>query len=459
MHPETVAIISADPKFIESCKLEIGKAYKIRIYLQRPNSRRSLRDSLRRSVEEILGLLDGDISTRAVIIDSEFRQKGQDKYFIADTLFDEYPAPAGSLLSMLLGAGIPVIVNQKTSQDISKSWQVGASGAQYYRKRKLLGVLKRKINEPNYNQHTLEVENEFAANYDAEELAGAATVSAIIWENDYVREFVEKHVNSSASSPHVNILDLGTGTGRFVEILLTDKDINSKIGSIIGIDFAPRYLIKAKERLTKICKPVLTKTRFLRRIAEDLRWPESYFDIVIAGFGITCFSRFHLTLPEIYRVLKPGGLAILNGYNRAAITFDFETLMKNRAGSPTSHFAIRIDREENQMHLGDQIIQCFTFNVDDLEVLLKLIGFKPIKGKTETFPALYGSARKEYLKKLPGRIPQTRSRRKKVASYQRANLIADHFNSGFNEVLHMIDDDLAAVLKDRGFYFCMAMHK
>lgn len=451
-----VAIISADPKFIDVCKTELGSSSKIVTYLQRSNSERNGREALQRAIEKILGLENGDISTKAVITDSVFRRRGQPSYFIGDVLFSGHPGRAGSLLSMLLGAGIPVIVNPNT-KDVSKIWQIGASGAQYYGKGKLSRVLKRQINEPKYNLHTLEVENDFASNYDAEELAGAATVSAIIWENDYVRKYVEKHIRAASSS--VRILDLGTGTGRFVEILLSDKTIKSKIDSIVAIDFAPMYLIKAKERLMKTCKPALAKTRFLRRIAEDLRWPDNYFDIVIAGFGITCFSRFHLTLPEMHRVLKPGGLALMNGYNRAAITFDFETLMKGRVGQPASHFAIRIDRDENQMHLGDQIIQCFTFNVDDLEVLLKLIGFKPIKDSVQTFPALYGSARKEYLKKLPGRVPHTGRRRKTVASYQRANLIADHFNSGFNEVLHMIDDDLAAVLKDKGFYFCMAMHK
>jgi ubiquinone/menaquinone biosynthesis C-methylase UbiE len=460
----TVAIITSDPNFLVVCEEELKERYRTVPYLLELSPGGNIRDSLRRIIREITGLADGNIQTQVVITDIIFRNKAQEPYFVGAGLIEGLPPTAGSCLSMLLGAGIPVIVNPNT-KDFSQIWQVGASGAQPYVKGDLDELIKQQLSALKYNLHTLQVENDFATIYDKEELAGAATVSAIIWENEYILNYAGEHIHGASN--RVKILDLGCGTGRFEEILLTNKAISTKIDSIIAVDFAPMYVLKAQERLPKyLGNAELKKIHFLRRVAEDLHWPDNYFDIVIAGFGITCFSQFHLTLPEMHRVLKPGGLAIMNGYNRSAITFDFEALMQERVGQHASHFAIRIDRSENKMHLGNQIIQCFTFNVDDLEVMLKLVGFKPIKNSASTFPTLYGSARKEYLKKLASDASERstprktgRGSRNKDASYQRVNLVSDQFASGFNEILHMMDNDLAAVLKDKGFYFCMAMHK
>jgi SAM-dependent methyltransferase len=125
----------------------------------------------------------------------------------------------------------------------------------------------------------------------------------------------------------------------------------------------------------------------VRRIAEDLRWPSNYFDIVIASFGIICFSNTHRTLPNIYSVLKPDGLVTISGYNRNAIKFEFDALMQAEGGSQASHFAINIDREKNVMKLNEVLeIRCFTFYPDDMAGILSLVGFKHVESAAETFP-------------------------------------------------------------------------
>lgn len=399
----------------------------------------------------------GTIEYDFVLIDALWPDNNK-KYFICENLFDDLLGDSGSIVSMLFGAGIPVgvIDNGISSQ---QAWQLGNAGAQIINLQTIEKQISFALSNLPYSKHTLEVENEFALKYDEIELSGAATVSAIIWENEYVMKHVLKVIDETPRQ--VKILDLGCGTGRFEEILMANKHAYSKISRIDAIDFAPNYLQEAQKRLVGIFgKEALKKIRFFRRIAEDSRLPAEYYDIVIGSFGIICFSKFHLTLPEIHRILRPGGLLLLNGYNRNAITFDFDNAMRTLTGDAASHFAIKIDRKENKMFLSDKIIQCFTFHVDDLEGILRLIGFHPIEGESITFPALYGCARKEYLIAITNlTTSQQHNKNPKFASYQDEALRRDQFNSGYCDIIDMMDRDLTRIINGRGFYFCIASHK
>lgn len=470
-HPR-LAIVTSDSKLILRCKELLEPTFQIQPHNVDLAARStSLKATLREIVDELVGLADGHIDTQCVIFDATFTSRpAKEVVAIDDPLYDDLPSPANTIVSTIMGAGIPLIVNPNV-KDIRKAWALGNSGAIFLEAATLKRDAEAALASLPYNVETLQVENEFALGYDRDELAGAATVSAVLWENEYVLNHVREHVRG-ASDP-VHVLDLGCGTGRFEELLLTDSEVKNKIATITAVDFAPMYFQMARRRLPHFLeKSDLEKIRYVRRIAEDLRWPSDHFDVVIASFGILCFSQTHRTLPNIYRVLKQRGLAILNGYNREAMTFDFDEMMRKRIGRSASHFAIRIDREENIMHLGNQIIRCFTFYVDDVEGLLSLTGFRPVKNDAETFPALYGSARKEYLTRLMTQEASSASgvgqhhescRRtgkcRDFASYQRINLVKDQFGSGFNETLHQMDTDLASLLPRKGFYFCVAAHK
>ncbi|MGY4512085.1 class I SAM-dependent methyltransferase [Bradyrhizobium sp. USDA 3650] len=471
-----IAVVSADAKLIDRCQHILAPTYLIKPFHinEQARSKISLKDRLRQIVSEIIGLADGSIETHAVIIDAEFKSKqGKDKISISDSIFDELPAPAGNIISSVLGAGLPLIANSNV-KDPLQNWAMGRAGVIPLNEHTLMVDLEAALDALPYLINTLRVENEFATGYDEEELGSPATVSAVLWENEFVLRHVREHIRTASQPLH--ILDLGCGTGRFEELLLTDREINQKIATITAVDFAPMYFGMAKRRLPHfLAKAEFSKINFVRRIAEDLRWPANYFDIVVASFGILCFSNTHKTLPNVYNVLKPGGLVTFNGYNRDAITFEFDEMIRGKLGNPASHFAISIDRDENTMRLGDRYISCFTFHPDDVEGLISLVGFKPVKSTApiETFPALYGSARKEYLARLTTNDPK-RSKSKvhfrhgacvgtkacvDFASYQHVNLVLDGFKSGFNETLHQIDGDLAKLLPRRGFYFCVAAHK
>jgi len=382
-------------------------------------------------VDTILGIDTGHFHAELVVMDSD--------------------RIAADVITSFIGAGIPVFI-RVTTIDIPSLWVGAALGALLFRIEEMNGDFAEALATRKYTQETLEVENEFAEVYDREELSSAATLSAILWENEYtisrVKEYIEKQ-----DGP-VRILDMGCGTGRIEEILLSDPTLAKSIESIHAIDFAPMYLKKARERLSHfLSKDLLDRIIFMRRIAEDTRLPAGYFDIVIASFGVICFSQFHRTVPEIYRVLKPSGTVILNGYNRNALAHDFNQSIDEGA---KSLFTAHIDRGKNEMHLGDKVIPCFSFDVDELHAFLKLIGLTPQSEQTQTFPTLYGCARKEYLQLLQ---PLTQMAEAGPVSYQSSRLEQDFFKSGFSSVMHKIDMDLTKSLKNRGFYFSMTATK
>jgi len=461
-----IVVVTSDNNLVYEIKKRLAGIYTTipRVYENIQDIYKFKKD-LKDNLIEILGVQNGNIDFQHVIIDSTFKDKKGGTYFIDDELFIDMPNNANSALAMLLGAGISVIVKPNNT-DFYQGWKVGNRGAQtLININEIKELIEKAKNNRKYDFHTLEVENEFARVYDAEELAGAATVSAILWENSFVLEQIQDYAIHSTQK--IRILDLGCGTGRFEEILFKHKIISEKIEQIVAVDFAPQYLVEANKRLVNILgKSQLKKIKFLRRVAETLHFPENYFDIVIASFGVVCFSKSYLTLQQIYSVLKHKGLVLLNGYNREALTFDFDNKMKESTGQPASHFAIRIDREENIMYLGNSQIKCFTFDSKGMETLLKQIGFKPKKDSIKTFPTLYGASRKDYLKKLSQdfnvkakKISGNSKRDRKIASYESTNLAKDIYDSGFNEILHLMDTDLALVMEGRGFYFCSAANK
>jgi ubiquinone/menaquinone biosynthesis C-methylase UbiE len=464
-----IGVISSDESFLADVQERLGAGYSVLSKLISIQSVPILKRDILSILEEFLGLTSGDISVQAVIMDASFPSSGASDYVITEVLDEILPGKSGSAGGLLLGAGIPVFVNFNAGTT-DALWKTAASGVFLYASESIREDLQTALSHSRYNLSTLEVENEFAQIYDEKELSGAATVSAILWENEFVlsqiREYVRQHPFP------IRVLDLGCGTGRFEEVLLSDPGIASKIDRIYAVDFAPMYLKKARDRLKHfLTQEDLNRVTFSRRIAEDSHFPSNYFDVVIAGFGIICFSQFYKTIPEIQRILKPSGLVIFNGYNRNAATYDFDAAMKLRTGKSASHFAIEIDRKKHEMYLHDKVIQCFTFQVSDLEGLLQIAGLRPIYGASQTFPLLYGCARKNYLNKLSsnqgshvGCLHEAQTCLNQgecngYASYQSVNLEKDQYASGFDITLHRMDGDLIDVLKNQGFYFAVAAHK
>ena len=112
-------------------------------------------------------------------------------------------------------------------------------------------------------------------------------------------------VDTLAPGPNERILDIATGTG---DMLL---EIASRIDTkqIFGIDFSRRMLDLGRTKVMK--KGYDRAVSFLIGSGECLPFADKSFDGAVCAFGIRNFSDARLGLIEFYRILKPGGRAVI----------------------------------------------------------------------------------------------------------------------------------------------------
>ena len=112
-------------------------------------------------------------------------------------------------------------------------------------------------------------------------------------------------VDAAPVSPGMRVLDIACGTGEPAISLATQMDGS---GEMIGVDISEAPLQIAAERATQ---RGLTNARFQKADAHHLPFPKNSFDAITSRLGVMFFSDVPRALAEMYRVLKPGGTAVL----------------------------------------------------------------------------------------------------------------------------------------------------
>ena len=75
-------------------------------------------------------------------------------------------------------------------------------------------------------------------------------------------------------------------------------------GHVTGIDMTPEMLSKARAAAAEMGTP---NVEFVESEAEQLRFPEASFDVVISNGVIDLIPDKDAVFAEIFRVLTPGG--------------------------------------------------------------------------------------------------------------------------------------------------------
>jgi demethylmenaquinone methyltransferase/2-methoxy-6-polyprenyl-1,4-benzoquinol methylase len=102
--------------------------------------------------------------------------------------------------------------------------------------------------------------------------------------------------------PHLEVLDLATGTGDQLTAILKS---GFSIQRLIGIDLSEKMLELGRKKFTQ---PFV---ELLRGDAQKLSFSPNQFDAITFSFGIRNVENPLLSLQEIKRVLKPGGKALI----------------------------------------------------------------------------------------------------------------------------------------------------
>jgi SAM-dependent methyltransferase len=97
------------------------------------------------------------------------------------------------------------------------------------------------------------------------------------------------------------VLDVGCGAG--VDTLFSAMMTGSS-GKVVGLDFTPAMLKRAKKNLSKTD---LNNVRFEEGSVENLPFTDENFDVVTSNGALNLVPDKARAFGEIYRVLKPGG--------------------------------------------------------------------------------------------------------------------------------------------------------
>jgi demethylmenaquinone methyltransferase / 2-methoxy-6-polyprenyl-1,4-benzoquinol methylase len=105
--------------------------------------------------------------------------------------------------------------------------------------------------------------------------------------------------------PNVKLLDLATGTAD-VAISLVEKRPDL---TVTGLDMAAEMLKIGQAKIEK--KGLSSKITLQQGDAQKLPFMDHSFDCLTIAFGIRNIPELRLALMEMFRVLKPGGRAVI----------------------------------------------------------------------------------------------------------------------------------------------------
>lgn len=101
------------------------------------------------------------------------------------------------------------------------------------------------------------------------------------------------------------ILDAGTGPGVYA-ITIAQKTNNAKV---YGVDLSPKFLDIAKKNADEA--GLNGQIRFMKGDLENLPFDDHHFDKLVCAGAIEAVPDREKAAAELYRVLKPGGRAVI----------------------------------------------------------------------------------------------------------------------------------------------------
>ena len=190
----------------------------------------------------------------------------------------------------------------------------------------------------------------------------------ILWRKKAIRML-------KAEQPR-QILDIATGTGDFaIEALALKPD------RVVGVDISPGMLEQGKKKMKKRGFNHLIDMQM--GDSEKLLFENNTFDAVIVSFGVRNFENLEKGLSDMYRVLKPGGKAVVVEFSRPC-HFPMKQLYNFYFKSILPIIGKLISKDQSAYTYLPESVAVFPDGDDFLAVLHKA-GFKNTVCKPLTF--------------------------------------------------------------------------
>jgi demethylmenaquinone methyltransferase/2-methoxy-6-polyprenyl-1,4-benzoquinol methylase len=187
----------------------------------------------------------------------------------------------------------------------------------------------------------------------------------------------KKAIKSLLSLNPKLILDVATGTGDFafesLKILNPDK--------IIGVDISQGMLDVAKEKIAK--RKLEDKIEVQLGDSEGLTFDDHSFDAVTVAFGVRNFENLQKGLDDIFRVLKPGGKAVVLEFSNPK-RFPVKQLYNFYFNSITPLFGKLFSKDKSAYKYLPESVAHFP-DGQAFVALLKKSGFNDVISRPQTF--------------------------------------------------------------------------
>jgi len=160
--------------------------------------------------------------------------------------------------------------------------------------------------------------------------------------------------------PGQRMLDLAGGTGDLA------SKISPKVGKsglVVLSDINNSMLNVGRDRLTDM--GILGNVEYVQANAQSLPFPDNYFDCITIAFGLRNVTHKDQALASMYRVLKPGGKALIlefskptvPGLNKVYDFYSFKVLPKMGQAVANDAESYQYLAESIRMHPDQQTLQ------------------------------------------------------------------------------------------------------
>jgi ubiquinone/menaquinone biosynthesis C-methylase UbiE len=147
-----------------------------------------------------------------------------------------------------------------------------------------------------------------SSDYDKEFYRGDSKYPTLKYRHNYIL----KRVNELNFPDHAKVLDIGCGPGEMV------LDLMKNNWEIWGIDIAENMIAIAKKKIEQI-KDKSNIIHLEVGDIEKLAFEDNFFDLIICAGVIEYLADDEKWSKEITRVLRPGGILLINITNKYAI--------------------------------------------------------------------------------------------------------------------------------------------